>query len=340
MTYNPLVLNRNILLISILAGAVFIGGMALLHAVPLAARDKVADGLLFDFLITFPVLYYFIISRPAQKSARRLFLVISICSILAYILLPQQQRNYILQVRKLSAVAELFFIVYAITKFRTLKKAYKQHQSIFADPIYNLRSALTDIMGDSLAVKVVASELAVLRYGICCWRKEKSVLKQSIAFSSHREFGYIAIWCMLIVAIIVEVTAFHLLLMRWSHTAAWILTSISLYGLIFFIADLSAILKRKVLINKEDLILRTGLRWQVQTNLTNIVSIRKISNDYESDKAFFKGGIIKNSGNCLIEFKEPVTVNKLYGSAKEYSSILMHIDNFEDFANAIKERSN
>ena len=340
MTHSTLSLSRNILLISILACAVFIGGMFLLHAVPIAARDKVADGLLFDFLITFPVLYYLIIIRPGQKSARRLFLVISICSILAYILLPQQQRNYILQVRKLSAAAELLFIVYAITKFRTLKKAYKQHQSVFADPIYNLRSALTDIMGDSLAAKIVASELAVLRYGLCCWRKEKSTLTQSTAFSTHKEFGYIGIWCMLIVAIMVEVTAFHLLLMRWSHTAAWILTSVSLYGLIFFIADLSAILKRKVLLNDEDLILRTGLRWQAQTTQNNISSIKKISNDYESDTAFFKGGIIKNSGNCLIDFKETVTINKLYGSAKEYSSILMHIDNFEGFANAIRERSN
>lgn len=303
--------------------------MFLLHTVPLAVKDKIADGLLADFVITFPALYYFIIVRPLKISPKKLLWVITVCCGVAYLVLPQHQRQYILQVRKLTAVAELIFIIYAVTKFNKLRLSYKAHQILFADPIYNLRVAMADVMGESFGVKIVASELAVLRYGLLFWKKERSALKNSKAFSTHKEFGYIALWCIFMFAMMVEIVAFHLLLMRWSNMAANIVTALTLYSVILFVADLSAILKRKILINDDQIILRTGLRWRINTSVSNISSLQKITSDYHSDEICFKGGITKNSGNLLIVFKEPVTVDKLYGSGKQSSTVLMNVDDFD-----------
>lgn len=311
----------------------------MLHTVPLSVKNKIANGLLADFVITFPVLFYFIIVRPLKLSAKRMLLVVSLCCGVAYLVLPQQQKEYILQIRKLTAVAELLFIIYAVTKFNKLRKAYKANQLILTDPIYNLRTAMAEVMGESVAVKVIASELAVLRYGLLFWRKETPALKASRSFSTHKEFGYVAIWCILLLAVMVEITAFHFLLMKWSHMAANIVTILSLYGVIFFVADLSAVIKRKVLINDEQIILRTGLRWRACTNLNNISAAEKITNDHHSADLFFKGGIAKKGGNLLITFKEPIKIDKLYGASKEASSILMNIDDFELFAQAIKKRA-
>lgn len=327
--------NRNIALITILALLIFLGGTFTLHTVPLTIKNKVANGLLADFVITFPALYYFIIVRPLKVSARRMLLVVSLCCGFAYLVLPQHQREYILQIRKLTAIAELLFIIYAVSKINTLRRAYKAHQLLLTDPVYNLRAAMSEVMGESAAVKIIASELAVLRYGLLFWRKETPAIKANSSFSTHKEFGYVAIWCILLTAVMVETVAFHFLLMKWSHIAANIFTSLSVYGIIFFIADLSAVIKRKVLINDEQIILRTGLRWRACTGLSNISAIEKISNDSPSTAPFFKGGISKNSGNLLIIFKEPVKVDKLYGASKEVSSILMHIDNFELFAQTL-----
>ncbi|WP_428327355.1 hypothetical protein [Mucilaginibacter sp.] len=327
--------SKNIIIITLIALFVFIGGSVLLHIVPANVKDKVADGLLADFVITFPALYYFIILRPSQASVKRLLLIISLCCIIGYLVLPQHQRQYILQIRKLTVLAELIFIIYSVTKFNKIRLAYNVHQAQWADPIYNLRYAMADVIGESLAVKVIASELAVLRYGLLFWKKEKSALKGSITFSTHKEFNYIAIWCILIVAVMVEVTAFHLLLLRWSSLAANVVTALSLYGIVFFIADLTAIIKRKVLIGNEQIVLRTGLRWSVNTQLDNISAVKKISNDYQSEEEYFKGGIIKNSCNLLITFHQSVQVDKLYGASKAYNTILMHIDNYEEFAAAV-----
>ncbi|QEC75738.1 hypothetical protein [Mucilaginibacter ginsenosidivorax] len=333
-------LTRNIILITIIAVLIFFGGWALLHTVALNMRNKVADGLLADFVVTFPVLYYLIIIRPSQTSAKRLLFIISICSIIAYLILPAQQKAYILQIRKLSAFAELLFVIYAFTKFNKLWLAYKYQKALLPDPIYNLRLAMASTMGHSLGVKVIASELAVLRYGLLSWKKEKPALTQSRSFSTHKDFGYIAIWCILFVAIMVETFAFHLLLLKWSPLAAMIVTGLTLYGVIFLVADLSAVIKRRVEINQTTLLLRTGLRWRAIVDIANICTINKIVNDYHSNNFYFKGGIIKSSGNLLITFKTPVQVDKLYGKSKMTNTILMNIDNYEAFAamvnNAVK----
>jgi hypothetical protein len=338
MTANPVKINRNIILITVIALLIFTGGLCILHTVSATIKDKVANGLLADFIITFPVFYYFIVISPLKKSAKNLLIVISLCSVIAYLVLPAHQQQYILQVRKLTALAELLFLVYAVTKIKGLITFYKVHHATMADPIYNLRSAMADALGDSLGVKIIASELAILRYGLLCWRKERSGLQESVSFSIHKEAGYIAIWCILVVAIMVEVTAIHLLLLKWSHIAATVVTMLSLYGVVFIVADLSAILKRKVQISDEHLLLQTGLRWRAKTQLSNINSIKKITNDYQSESLYFKGGIIKTSGNLLISFKTPVQIDKLYGSGKQFDTILMNIDDYDAFANMLRDK--
>jgi hypothetical protein len=332
MTAISLRLNRNVVSIILIACAILFGGLAMLHAVPLPMRDKVANGLLADFVLTFPVLFYFVIVRPLKVSTKSLLLVFSVCCGVAYLVLPQQQRGYILQIRKLSVLAELFVIGYAVTQFKKIKTAYRIHHAAFADPIYNLRLSMADALGNSPAIKVLAAEVAILRYGLLFWKKEKAHEDAKYkSFSTHKDCGYIAMWCVLFAVVLIEIVPMHLLLMKWSKTAAVILTVLSAYSSIIFIADLSAMLKRKVLINGGTIILRTGLRWRAITGIDNIQSVQKITNDYTSGEPYLKGGVLKNSGNLLITFKQPVMVDRLYGASKAYHTVLMQVDDVDAF---------
>jgi len=185
-------------------------------------------------------------------------------------------------------------------------------------------------------VKIIASELAVLRYGLLFWKKEASAENAGKNFTTHKEFGYVPLWCIFIFAMLVEIVAFHFLLREWSNTVAMIVTVLSCYGFILFIADLSAILKRKILATNNQLILRTGLRWRAVTTVSNISSVEILRYDYHSTANYFKGGITKNSGNVLILFREPVLIERLYGANKQFSTILMNIDDVELFAGLIE----
>jgi len=60
--------NRNIILITILAFTDLFRRTFMLHTVPLSVKNKIANGLLADFVLTFPALYYFLIVRPLKVS--------------------------------------------------------------------------------------------------------------------------------------------------------------------------------------------------------------------------------------------------------------------------------
>jgi len=92
------------------------------------------------------------------------------------------------------------------------------------------------------------------------------------------------------------------------------------------------------LVNNDQLILRTGLRWRAITTVSNISSIEKIRYDYHSTAEYFKDGITSNSGNVLNRFNEPVLIEKLYGSSKSFDTILMNIDDAELFAGLVSAK--
>lgn len=52
---------------------------------------------------------------------------------------------------------------------------------------------MADVFGDILPVKVLASELTMLRYGLLFWKKAKLASKQAVAFGTRKESGYIAV---------------------------------------------------------------------------------------------------------------------------------------------------
>jgi hypothetical protein len=335
MTETLVKYRLNIISIIVLGSLIFIGGPLFLHTLSANVQDKIANGLLADFLVTFPVLYYFIIVRPLRLPAKSVLLILSIAGVIAYVLLPPHQRQYLLQVRKLTALAELAFIIYAVTKFNKIRSAYNIHRARLADPVYNLRAAMTEVFGDVLFVRVLSSELAILRYSLFFWRKEKMSSTGYKPYTTHREAGYIALWCALLLAVLVETIVFHLLIMKWNNTVAIVFTVFSAYGILFLVADLSGVIKRRVYINNETLMLRTGLRWRINTKVSNISSIQKITNDYHSEDDYYKGGILKNSGNVLITFKDHVVVERLYGAGKICNAVLMNIDDFDSFSSQL-----
>jgi hypothetical protein len=125
--------------------------------------------------------------------------------------------------------------------------------------------------------------------------------------------------------------------MHYSKVAALILTILSSYGTIFIVSDLSAIVKSPVLIMNDRLLLRTGLRWRVMVDRNDIAMVKRINDNFEPGTYCFKGAILKNSANVLIEFKRPVEVERIYRKSITVNAIVMAIDKADDFIAMLQE---
>jgi len=327
--------NLNIGIIVLLTLILVVGGPYLLSHITSVNHNVIANGLLADMLVTFPAVYYFLIIRPLKLRVWNLLLVITCCCGVAYLILPPQQQQYVIQVRKLSVLAELGVFIYALSKINKIRAEYRRLQAKLPDTAHNLQQSITTVLGNQLAIRMLASELTVLRFGLLCWRKVVIIPPGARRFSTHRNSGYVALFSVMLFVMLVEVFAIHLLLAHYSTLAAVIVSAISVYGIIFLVADLSAVIKSPVLIIKDQLLLRTGMRWRLLTSPDNIEAIIKLKSDFESDESCFKGAIIKSSANVHVKFKDPVTVSRLYRSPILITNLMMSIDKPEAFIAAL-----
>lgn len=323
--------HKNIYFTTLLAAAILLCGLLVLHFAPLAKRDVLATGFLADIVITFPVAYYFLIIRPNQLKARRMLLVVSMCLLVAYLILPPHQKYYVLQLRKASELAELSFLIYVISKIKTIISFYKQQQAGYPDFSYNFSKSLVAVLGDSLPVRMLASEIIVLRFGLGCWKKFRPVSANIKQFTVYKESGFAGFFGVILSVFMIELVVVHLLLMHYSHLAAVLVSLASVYGLIFLISHLSSVVKNPILFLGDKILLRVGFKWRAMVNINNIASAEKITDSYVPDETCFRGSVMKNSINILLTFKHTVCIDRIYRKPITANKIVLSIDNAADF---------
>jgi hypothetical protein len=335
MTLSLPAIHKNIRFALLTAISILAIGLFLIHRTSPIHRDAVASGFLFDMVITFPVVWYFMVIRPLNLRKWGLLLVITCCCSVAWFILPAHQRHYIFQLRELIALPELALFIYTISKIRHIRREYRRLQAALPDVAYNLHQSMTIIMGDTTAVKIIASELTILRFGLFFWKKQPAI-SASQRFSVHREIAYAGLFGVIMFACTVELIAFHLFLNHYSHIAALIVTIFSVYGTLFLVGDFAAIIQNPVLILKEQVLFRTGIRWRALVDISNIASIQKVTDSFEPAKTCFNGGLMKNRVNILVTFTEPVQTERLYRKPISTTQMVMMVDNAGELIELIK----
>jgi hypothetical protein len=328
LNYKPVL---NVCLMVAFAILLLAGVPYVLHHVTSNQHNSMANGLLADMLITFPAAYYFFIIRPFKLRLRNLLLVFTCCCGVAYMIMPLQQQLYILQLRKATVLLELGIVVYAISKINNIITLYKHLQTQVPDMAFHLQQSIIGVLGNSLPVRMLASEITVLRFALLCWIKGNNLPFGARPYSTHKESGYAAMFCVLLFVMLIELTAVHLLLISYSELAAYIVSALTLYGMLFFVADISAVVKSPVWVSKTHLLLRTGMRWRLYTELDNINAIVKLKGDFEPGQSCFKGAIIKSNANLHISFKQPVVLSRLYRPDLIITNIVLTIDETDAF---------
>lgn len=169
-----------------------------------------------------------------------------------------------------AVAAELALVVWI---FRGVGRGARALDREAGDALVAIRQSVERPLGTGVLARMVASEVAALWFATGAWRRPVP------GYGGARRFPYGAraggIHVALVVASIVEVVAVHLLVSRWSHLAAWILTALALYGLLWILADLRAIRLRPSTLDDRTLVIRTGLRWTMSIPRDRIRAVER-----------------------------------------------------------------
>ena len=129
-----------------------------------------------------------------------------------------------------------------------------------------------------------------------------------------------------------EAALVHLVVMRWSAAAAWVLTALSGYGTVWLIALARAFVLRPVLVDDGELVVRGGMMWTVRVPLRAIAAIEPggAKCDLRVPPA--------SQPNVTLRLSEGVTARGMYGMTRRVASIALAVDDRDGFVRAVSGR--
>lgn len=336
-------MNREFILkngtVAFLLPAIVILSSIWITQLPLFAfSPELTMAITYDLTVLSPILYLIAIWK--KKISKITVVPIFILGlVIANFLLPENQRshynivvNYIFPIAELGVVSTILYTIYKI------RKAFWQQELQNFDFLTILNQASFEILKNQKLASVISTEVSMFYYGLISWKTNS----RRNTYSAYKKNSVGIILGGIIFLIMVETIAVHVFLIRYYPTLTWILTIGSIYSGLQIFAHIKAIYQRPSFIDGHLIHLRNGLFGDVNTSIYNIKSItiqkRQLDQKEDFQQLAFLPGL--ESHNLMIEFKEPVTINKVYGIQKQTSKVVFYLDNYEMLISELNERLN
>jgi len=301
----------------LLASAFVVAASALLLRSQLFAMnpDVAAWGVTFDLTITIPLLYWFFVVRPGKAPAFTLVPVFVAATFAAAAFVPRAHQQFLRDLARFAVpLAELALVAAIAVRIRRAGR----------------KDAIRALLGDTRVAEIVESELLMLWFAFFGWRrKPEPVEGRPLTF--HERSGWPVILAGILLLIAAEGLGMHLLLARWSTTAAWTWTSLDLWAAIWLIGDANALRLRRSSLTPDALHIRLGLRWNVSIPLTSIASIEEVSEERQWKRKDVLKVAILEEPRWLITLREPIIARGLAGIRKEIRGVALRPDQEDVF---------
>lgn len=317
--------------LAVLAGATALAAFFL----PLV-RDgraaQVANALALDFTVTFPLLVYLLLVRSKRLPWIVLVPAFAAGYGLAAATLPAEHRWVLSAMEWLLLPAEAGLVVWLVILTRRAIRSRPHHEG---DAATRFRGIAREVLGRRIPADILATEVLLLYYA---FRRRRQDPERTGGYTLHREAAYLNVLIGLGFVMVIEIFAAHVLLRLWSPVAAWILTGLSLYAIVWLIGDLRAITSRRVRITQERLEVRLGLRWEADVPIDEIEEVEPL------DPPVGKAGrdvltvALLGQANTLLTLRKPAEVTGMYGLRRVVKGIRLRVDDSQAFREELARR--
>lgn len=233
--------------------------------------------------------------------------------------------------------AELALLGFAVAKARALWRVFRRDYPRRGDFLGALRQANAEATGGQRVVEIVLFELAMLHYALFAWGPGPD--EPGRTFTAHRKSGYGHLLAGLGLVAAMELVLVHWLLQTyWSPVAAWVLTGLSLYGCLFFLADWKACRLRPLRLTEDEFEVRIGIRWDLHLPFELIRACRPASRREATGSPGVLKAVVRGEGDLVIELKAPVEAIGAYGRRRRVEQVLLKVDDRAAFGAALASR--
>ena len=321
-----------------LTGIIYLTALYIQFILPsVLEKDLIARALTIDLMILVPFLYWLFMVRRQGLSWITVIPVVFLSFYGASLILPMENRQLLDLFPYLLIPLEFFIVGYIGTKTFRAVRLFRKSRVHEADIMQKIGEVSRSVIDVPIAADIFAYEICLFYYALFSWGRKPGSLEMG-AYSYHKKPGYTAILFAILMILFVELFAVHLLIIHfWGLTPAWILTALSIYGIIWLMGDYRAIVLRHVIIKDHILSLRLGLRWSLDIPFANVASFSLYDKHYPIGKKDHLNAVLLGDPRYLVVLKEPLKAQGIYGINKRVKTIGFSID-ADHFADELFKR--
>ena len=149
-------------------------------------------------------------------------------------------------------------------------------------------------------------------------------------FPAHGRSTYGSVIIGLLMVTAVELFPVHMLLSRWHPLIGWGVTVLSLYGVLWLLADFRATRRRAVVLTPDRLVLRAGLRWKVSIPMVDVQVLDRLGGSMQPDDGALK---LTTFSDPVFQLRtvRPAVARGPYGLTKWVDRVLFTVDDPDRF---------
>ena len=288
-----------------------------------AGGGAIPFAVLFDLILSLPLLYHLVVLRPAGRPLLDAAPALTLGAVVAGALLATRPETRLL-VRASGVLAEAAVLALLV---RRLRVAARQLQSADRDDFLLRVASLTDPL-----LRVAGMELAVLYYAFVGPRRRRALGPGEFGYTEDTGLGGLLFALGFVVTM--EGLAVHLLIHSWSPAAAWVLAAANVYTLIWLAAAYQAARLRPVALSADRLLVRTSLLWTAEIPRAAIASVTRI-HEAPRGKGVLRAALAAEPA-LLVTLRAPVIARGPLGIRRSVTRIALHVDEPERLRAALR----
>ncbi|QST00283.1 hypothetical protein IMZ31_01305 [Pontibacillus sp. ALD_SL1] len=315
-------------------------------------------GTALDLLVVFPIACYFFVLRRRPSLLALVPLMFAGLLALNW-MVPEYAKEHLWVINRsvifLEAsivLIEFLLFLWVIKQWPIIRWSIRKERSAYyhlsMSAYKGIENAFSGMTGKKKSTQKVLgfliTDLSAFYYAFA--GKRENVLRYTNApvFSYHKKSDYQGIFIMLVHALLIEIIGLHFLVWQWSHTAAWVVTILDIYALLFVIADYQAMRKSPIVLDQKGIHIQKGLRFFTYLPYKTIQHIEKATvtaKECQKDKksvAVTLPSFESQSPQWTIHLEESVDVHLVFGRSKKVERIYLTVDDPGYFIDVIKEK--
>ena len=289
-----------------------------------------------DIAVGVPLLFYLLLVRKKFLPLSSTVPVCILTLLAVKFILPSSEQSFLKFSDFLIPSIELSVAVFLLIKLRQVIRDVRtaRRESLYF--IDALRTGIRKSVKSDFIAAIVASEVSMLYLVFAgCFARFRTSRHDVSKYSYHRKSNFL-FWP-LVALIIVETVGVHLVISIWTQPGAWIFTGISAYTLLWMVGHYHASRLQPVIVDEQNIYLRTGLIWRGQMSLSNISEVRNAMNADRLADGYVNVSLLGDP-DVVIVLRDPEVLEGLFARKKEVTILGIALDEPEALVEDVRVR--